>query len=148
MTNVAALAAALEHQFGQDRVQRDVPLAAFTTMKVGGPAEVLIETQGADDIAAAVKLAHSHGVTVTMLGGGSNVLVAAHGIRGLVIRTRGGAVSTIGDRLVRADAAVTINGQNATTATTEARPLRLATVLPLVDAVYATSICCQYMLVA
>ena len=45
-----------------------------------------------------------------MLGGGSNVLVADRGIRGLVIRPRGGEVTPIGDRLVRADAAVTING--------------------------------------
>ncbi len=45
-----------------------------------------------------------------MLGGGSNVLIADRGIRGLVIRPRGGEVTPIGDRLVRADAAVTING--------------------------------------
>ena len=45
-----------------------------------------------------------------MLGGGSNVLIADRGIRGLVIRTKGGEVTPIGDRLVRADAAVTING--------------------------------------
>ena len=32
------------------------------------------------------------------------------GIRGLVIRTWGGEVKPIGDRLVRADAAITING--------------------------------------
>ena len=35
---------------------------------------------------------------------------APRGIRGLVIRTRGGEVKPIGDRLVRADAAITING--------------------------------------
>ncbi len=45
-----------------------------------------------------------------MLGGGSNVLIADAGIRGVVIRTKGGDVSAIGDRLVRADASVTING--------------------------------------
>jgi UDP-N-acetylmuramate dehydrogenase len=45
-----------------------------------------------------------------MLGGGSNVLIADRGIRGLVIRTKGGEVTPIGDRLIRADAAVTING--------------------------------------
>jgi len=77
---------------------------------VGGPADVLIETQNADEIVQAVKLAHAAGVKVTMLGGGSNVLIADRGIRGLVIRTRGGEVKPIGDRLVRADAAVTING--------------------------------------
>jgi UDP-N-acetylmuramate dehydrogenase len=107
---VSDFAAALEHAFGADRVKRDVPLAPFTTFKVGGPADFLIETQNADEIIKAVKLAHAAGVKVTMLGGGSNVLIADRGIRGLVLRTKGGEVSPIGDTLVRADAAVTING--------------------------------------
>ncbi len=38
------------------------------------------------------------------------MLVSDDGVRGLVLRPRGGAVSAVGDRLVRADAAVTING--------------------------------------
>ena len=103
-------AAALEKAFGTDRVKRDAPLAPLTTFKVGGPADFLIETQNADEIVRAVKLAHAAGVKVTMLGGGSNVLIADRGIRGLVIRTRGGEVSPIGGTLVRADAALTING--------------------------------------
>ena len=101
---------ALEQAFGVDRVKRDAPLAPLTTFKVGGPADILLETQNADEIVRAVKLAHAAAVRVTMLGGGSNVLIGDRGIRGLVIRTRGGAVTPIGDRLVRADAAVTING--------------------------------------
>lgn len=103
-------AAALDAAFGADRVKRNVPLAPMTTFKVGGPADLLLETQSSDEIARAVKLAYEAGVKFTMLGGGSNVLIADAGIRGLVIRTRGGEVTPIGDRLVRADAAVTING--------------------------------------
>lgn len=104
------LATALEHAFGADRVRRQVSLAPFTTFKVGGPADLLLETHTGEETAAAVKLAHDAGVTITMLGGGSNVVIADAGIRGLVIRTKGGAVTSIGDRLVRAEAAVTING--------------------------------------
>jgi len=107
---VNGLIPALERALGVDRVRRDAPLAPLTTFKVGGPAEVLIETQNTDEIVQAVNLAHAAGVTVTMLGGGSNVLIADSGIRGLVIRPRGGEVTPIGDRLVRADAAVAING--------------------------------------
>lgn len=102
--------AALEAAFGRDRVLKNAPLAPFTTFKVGGPAELLIETRTSDEIVQAVRLAHSAGVKVTMLGGGSNVLIADAGIRGLVIRAKGGEVTPIGDSLVRADAAVTING--------------------------------------
>ncbi len=103
-------AAALDRAFGAGRVRRDAALAPFTTFKVGGPADLLLETRGEGEIIRAVKLAHAAGVTVTMLGGGSNVLIADRGIRGLVIRPRGGDVTPIGDRLVRADAALTING--------------------------------------
>jgi UDP-N-acetylmuramate dehydrogenase len=107
---VSALAAALDQAFGPDRVRRNAPLAPLTTFKVGGPADLLIETHTSDEIVRAVALAHDAGVAVTILGGGSNVLIADAGIRGLVIRARGGEVTAIGDRLVRADAAVTING--------------------------------------
>ena len=109
MTAAGGLDVRLQQAFGA-RAQANAPLAPLTTFKVGGPAEFLIETQNADEIVQAVKLAHAAGVKVTMLGGGSNVLIADRGIRGLVIRTKGGDVAPIGDTLIRADAAVTING--------------------------------------
>jgi UDP-N-acetylmuramate dehydrogenase len=103
-------ATVFDQAFGAERIKRDALLAPFTTFKVGGPADLLIETRNSDEIIRAVTLAHGAGLRVTMLGGGSNVLIADAGIRGLVVRTRGGEVSPVGDRLVRADAAVTING--------------------------------------
>ena len=107
---VSDVAVALERKFGAERVRRGVPLAPLTTFKVGGPADLFLETQSEAEIIEAVTIAHAGGMKVTLLGGGSNVLVADGGIRGLVIRPRGGAVTPIGDRLVRVDAAVTING--------------------------------------
>ena len=76
--------------FGADRVRANVPLAPLTTFRVGGPAEWLIETRSSDEIETALALARASRVPVTMLGGGSNVLVADAGVRGLVIRPRGG----------------------------------------------------------
>jgi UDP-N-acetylmuramate dehydrogenase len=102
--------ARLEATFGADRVRRDVPLAPMTTFKVGGPAEWFVETHSEDEIIAAIKAAHEAGIKITILGGGSNVLISDRGLRGLVVRPKGGNVSAVGDRLVRADAAVTING--------------------------------------
>jgi len=100
----------LVQRFGAERVRRSVPLAPMTTFKAGGPADLLIETRNGDELVAALQIAAAAGVTVALLGGGSNVLVADRGVRGLVIRPRGGEVTPIGDHLVRADAAVTING--------------------------------------
>lgn len=96
--------------FGAERIKVDAPLAPLTTFKVGGPADVLFEPVNSDEVLRALGVARAAGQPVTMLGGGSNVLVSDRGVRGLVIRPRGGAVNAVGDRLVRADAAVTING--------------------------------------
>jgi UDP-N-acetylmuramate dehydrogenase len=106
---MSALVDALTSRFGADRVRTEVPLAPLTTFKVGGPAEVLVETQSAEELVDAIRIATSAGVRVTVLGGGSNVLIRDEGIRGLVLRPRGGTIGPVGDRLVRADAPVTLN---------------------------------------
>jgi UDP-N-acetylmuramate dehydrogenase len=107
---MTSLEAALRSLVGADRLQAHVPLAPFTTFKVGGPAEWLVETRTGDELTSVLKLAHERQVPVTLLGGGSNVLVADAGVRGLVVRPRGGAVVRIDDTRIRADGAVTING--------------------------------------
>jgi len=107
---VTDFVAAMHSAFGAERLRSRVPLAAFTTFRVGGPADWLLETRTSDEIVTALKLARSANVPVTMLGGGSNVLVADAGVRGLVIRARGGGVCAMDEAHVRADAAVTING--------------------------------------
>ena len=106
---MSALADALRAAFG-DRVRSNVPLAPLTTFRAGGPADWLVETRDADEIVAALKLARQVGIPVTLLGGGSNVLVADAGVGGLVIRPRGGQIARVDLTHVRADAAVTING--------------------------------------
>ena len=63
-----------------------------------------------DEITRALVLARERGLPVTVLGGGSNVLVADTGLRGLVIRVHGGEVARIDAGRIRADAGVTING--------------------------------------
>jgi UDP-N-acetylmuramate dehydrogenase len=99
----------LRSTFG-DRVQVNAALAPLTTFRVGGPAQWLIETRSSEETLDALRLAQQAGVAVTMLGGGSNLLVADGGVRGLVIRPRGGEVRAVDANYVEADAAVTING--------------------------------------
>jgi UDP-N-acetylmuramate dehydrogenase len=99
----------LAGRFG-DRVRRDVVLAPMTTFRVGGPADLFVEPRSAAEIVDALSTASAAGVPVTVLGGGSNVLVSDAGVRGLVLRPRGGEVQRLDDRHVRADAAVTVNG--------------------------------------
>jgi UDP-N-acetylmuramate dehydrogenase len=108
--DVSTLQAALDARFGEGRARRDVPLAPLSTFRVGGPADLLFEPATGQELVDAVKIARAHGVSLHVLGGGSNVLIHDAGLRGLVVRPRGGTITPIGDSLVRADAAVTING--------------------------------------
>jgi UDP-N-acetylmuramate dehydrogenase len=100
----------LRDAFGDGRVRQNAPLAPLTTFKVGGPADWLIDVRGAGEISRAVAAANQHAIPVTVIGGGSNVLVADRGIRGLVIRIHGGDVRALDPGHLRADGGVTING--------------------------------------
>jgi len=102
--------APLEAALGAGRLRTQVPLRAFTTFKVGGPARWFLETRSSAELELALRAAHQAGVPVVMLGGGSNVLIADAGVDALVLRPRGGAIARLDDRHVRADAATTING--------------------------------------
>lgn len=93
-----------------DRWQADVPLAPLTTFKVGGPAEFLADISSEAELRALVREASDAGIPVTPLGGGSNVLVADEGIRGVVVRLRLTDIERVDRETVRAGAGVTING--------------------------------------
>ena len=105
-----ALVPALKAALGGERVQLNEPLAPFTTFKVGGMAEVMVTVDRPEQLATAVSLAFQAHVPLTVLGGGSNLLISDAGIRGLVIRVRGGEVREVEPGRIRADAGVTING--------------------------------------
>jgi UDP-N-acetylmuramate dehydrogenase len=104
------LGAALAQAFGAGRVRAGAPLAPLTTFRIGGPADWLLDVRGSAETERALAIARAAGVGVTILGGGSNVLVADRGIRGLVLRVHGGEVVAPAPGCVRADAGVTVNG--------------------------------------
>ena len=93
-----------------ERLIAEAPLAPFSTFKVGGPAEWLLLARNAREVRDGVAAARAAGMPVTILGGGSNVLISDAGVRGLVIRVHGGEAHEVANGLVRADAGLTING--------------------------------------
>lgn len=103
-------AAALVQAFGAARVRRDAALRGLTTFRVGGTADLLIETRSSEELVSALAIAHAARLPVTLLGGGSNVLIADAGIRGLVIRPRAGEIQRLDATHLSVDAAVTVNG--------------------------------------
>lgn len=71
------------------RVFRDESLAPHTSFKIGGPADYFCRPQTVETLAELLKAADDHGLPVTIMGGGTNLLVADAGVRGLVIDTGG-----------------------------------------------------------
>jgi len=87
------------------KTSRDEPLARFTTMRVGGPADLYCVAHNGFELRALVRFARSRSIPFTVLGRGSNVVIADAGIRGLVIHDRAEASRIDGERYV-ADAGV------------------------------------------
>jgi len=75
-----------------DKMKENVSLAPYTSARIGGPADVLIIAESADELAHTVNLLRKQGLDYIMLGGGSNVLVSDSGVRGIVILNRAKAV--------------------------------------------------------
>ena len=69
------------------------PLAAYTSFRIGGPADLFVTAKSAAELVELVGLAREHGVPVSLLGGGSNILISDQGIRGLVIRNQSRGVN-------------------------------------------------------
>jgi UDP-N-acetylmuramate dehydrogenase len=103
-----AIADALAPALGADRLRRDVPLAPYTTFRIGGPADVLYDATSADELASAVTAARSAGIPVFVLGLGANILVGDGGFRGLVVRNRAAATTIDDDGRVHVESGATV----------------------------------------
>jgi UDP-N-acetylmuramate dehydrogenase len=69
-----------------DIVKAQEPLAPYTCLKVGGPAEFLVQPRSVAELAAVVQSSSQQRMPVRVLGGGCNVLVPDQGVRGVVLR--------------------------------------------------------------
>jgi UDP-N-acetylmuramate dehydrogenase len=77
----------LRATFG-DQIQENVPLSGYTAARIGGPADVVVFVRKASEMAQAAEMLWKMDVPFILLGGGSNVLVADRGVRGVVIINR------------------------------------------------------------
>lgn len=79
----------------EDIVRTAEPLAPFTWLRIGGPAEYLAEPRNEDELTALVRRLNDEEIPVRVLGGGSNVLVRDEGVPGMVIRLTAPAFGSI-----------------------------------------------------
>jgi UDP-N-acetylmuramate dehydrogenase len=100
--------AELADALGADRLERDVPLAEYTTFKIGGPADVLYRARNAQELGAAIRAARELAVPHFLLGVGANILVGDGGFRGLVIRNEAEEIEFLDETRVRAASGVRV----------------------------------------
>lgn len=89
-------------------VQSNVPLAPFTTFKIGGPAKYFVRVRGIAEILKATEDAEKNNIPIFILGGGSNVLINDQGFNGLVIKIENSGIE-INDNLVKAGAGLPLS---------------------------------------
>ena len=94
-----ALGTEIQRRLGV-KTSRDEPLARFTTMRVGGPADLFAVAHNAFELRGLVKFARSRGLPHVLLGRGSDVVIADAGVRGLVIQDRAEGAEIVDGRLV------------------------------------------------
>jgi len=71
------------------KVKIGEPLARYTSMKVGGPADYFVEVENEAALAELLRLLNRHQESFWVLGNGSNVLISDRGVRGAIIRLGG-----------------------------------------------------------
>ena len=94
-----ATGTAIQRRIGV-KTSRDEPLARFTTMRVGGPADLFATVHNVHELRAIVRFARTRGIPLTLLGRGSDVVIADAGIRGLVVQNRAEGSRVEGDRYI------------------------------------------------
>ena len=65
------------------------PLASYTSLRIGGPVDALVQIDSLDVLRQVLTVANRHEIPLSVLGGGSNILIRDGGIRGIVLLMRG-----------------------------------------------------------
>jgi UDP-N-acetylmuramate dehydrogenase len=94
-----ALGTAIQRRIGV-KTSRDEPLARFTTMRVGGSADLFATVHNVHELRAIVRFARARAIPLTILGRGSDVVISDQGVRGLVVQNRAEGSRIDGQRYV------------------------------------------------
>ena len=108
--NLEALIEQLRCSIPKKQIVESAPMNRYTTLRLGGMADVLVEASSAEQVRDVLKLSADHQVPVTVIGNGSNLLVKDGGVRGLVLHV-GGAFSKISDPVPLGDGRFAITAQ-------------------------------------
>jgi UDP-N-acetylmuramate dehydrogenase len=89
----------IQRRLGMKTV-RNEPLARFSTMRVGGPADLFAEVRNLFELRGVVRFARSRDIPLFLIGRGSDLIISDAGIGGLVVLVRAAGHRIEGDRLI------------------------------------------------
>ncbi|MDD4976978.1 MAG: FAD-binding protein [Bacteriovorax sp.] len=90
-------------------IQQNIPLAPYTTVKIGGPADFFIHTKNSKEFIEAIKYGQEKKLPITILGNGSNILISDSGVRGLVIKNNSTEIEILPDNKVKVASGVQLS---------------------------------------
>ena len=97
-------------QFPDIEIHQNHPLAFYTTVKIGGPADIFIHTKTSKDFLEILKtvsiLNTKYLIPNIILGNGSNVLISDTGVRGIVIKNSSNEIELLSDNKVKISSGV------------------------------------------
>jgi len=90
-------------------IQQNIPLAPYTTVKIGGPADFFIHTTNSKEFIEAIKYGQQNNLPITILGNGSNILISDSGIRGIVIKNDSDEIEILPENKVKVASGVQLS---------------------------------------
>ncbi len=92
-------------------IKRNEPLAPYTYLRLGGPAEMVVQPRSREELSAVVRRCYAEGIPLRLLGSGCNVLVRDEGVRGAVLRLTEPAFTgiTVDGKRIRAGTGATVS---------------------------------------
>jgi UDP-N-acetylmuramate dehydrogenase len=88
----------LKEKLGEN-IKENVPLAPYTTYRLGGPARYFFVAKSVEEIKQAAKAAKECNLPIFILGGGSNILISDSGFDGLAIKIENKELSVDGNKI-------------------------------------------------
>ncbi len=109
----------------------NAPMCEYTTLKIGGSADILVQPRSVDELLSLIKAAKEYNVPVTFIGNGSNLLVRDGGIRGVVIKFgQNMAKTSVKDNVITAECGITMARLAAIAAENELTGFEFASGIP------------------
>ena len=109
----------------------NAPMCEYTTLKIGGSADILVQPRSVKELLSLIKAAKEYNVPVTFIGNGSNLLVRDGGIRGVVIKFgQNMAKTSVKDNVITAECGITMARLAAIAAENELTGFEFASGIP------------------